>query len=165
MRAIEQYSAKLATPFAVIGIRVEGERLVGVQYLPVGTAAQTPRDAFAREVCDQLAAYLRDPMHRFDIPYTLQGTAYQKRVWERIASIPIRETRSYGDLARALASSPRAVGGACGSNPVPLIVPCHRVVSASGALGGFMHSRDNFPLAIKSWLLRHEGARSRNDGG
>jgi methylated-DNA-[protein]-cysteine S-methyltransferase len=131
--------------------------LVGVQYLPLNTASEPARDPLAREVCSQIRAYLKDPSHRFNVPYALEGTAFQERVWREIARIPSRETRSYGDLARALKSAPRAVGGACGSNPVPLIVPCHRVVSAAGGIGGFMHSRSDFALGIKSWLLHHEG--------
>jgi len=156
----EPYTATLATPFAVIGIRARDEKLLSVQYLPITTAIQPPRDPLSREVCSQIRAYLKNPLHRFDIDYELVGTAHQCRVWRQIARIPSRETRSYGDLARILQSSPRAVGGACGSNPVPLIVPCHRVVSAGGGLGGFMHSRGGFALGIKSWLLDHEGIRT-----
>ena len=159
------YTAKLATPFAVIGIHTDGEKLVGVRSLPLNTPPAAPRDALSREVCGQINAYLRNPLHRFDIPYELNGTPFQRRVWAEIARIPGRETRSYGELAHALASSPRAVGGACGSNPVPLIVPCHRVVSAGGRLGGFMHSRAAFPLDIKLWLLMHEGARGSDANG
>ena len=153
------YSATLTTPFAVVAISVRAEQLVGVQYLPLATLSEPARDPLAREVCNQIRAYLEDPMHRFDIPYALEGTEFQQRVWREIARIPSRETRTYGDLARALKSAPRAVGGACGSNPVPLIVPCHRVVSAAGGIGGFMHSRSDFALGIKSWLLDHEGSR------
>jgi methylated-DNA-[protein]-cysteine S-methyltransferase len=154
-----QYSARLATPFAVLDIRTRNETLVGVHYLPLSTSTDPPRDAFSREVCNQIRAYLKNALHRFDIACALEGTAFQQRVWEQIARIPARETRTYGDLARALGSSPRAVGGACGSNPVPLIVPCHRVLSAGGGLGGFMHSRAGFPLGVKTWLLDHEGIR------
>ena len=156
------YSAALATPFAVIGVCVRGEKLVGIQYLPRDTLLEPARDPLAREVCDQIRAYLQDPLHRFDVPYALEGTEFQQRVWAEIARIPSRETRSYGDLARSLTSAPRAVGGACGSNPVPLIVPCHRVVSAAGGLGGFMHSRSDFALGIKSWLLDHEAGRTHH---
>lgn len=150
------YSARLATPFAVIGIRTRAEKLVHVEYLPPDSPTEAPRDALAREVARQIGAYLSDPLHRFDIPYVLEGTAHQRRVWAQIARIPASETRSYGDLARLLGSSARAVGGACGSNPVPLIVPCHRVVAADGRLGGFMHSRAGFALDVKGWLLAHE---------
>ena len=158
----QQYTAKLATPFAVVAIRARDEKLVSVQYLPLDTAPASPGDAFSRDVCDQVRAYLRNPLHRFDIPYALEGTPFQRRVWTEIARIATTDTRTYGDLARVLDSSPRAVGGACGSNPVPLIVPCHRVLSAGGGLGGFMHSRGGFALGVKRWLLNHEGIRPRD---
>jgi methylated-DNA-[protein]-cysteine S-methyltransferase len=75
-------------------------------------------------------------------------------------SIPAGETRTYGELAKAIGSSARAVGGACGANPIPLVVPCHRVVGAGGSLGGFMGAREEgFELMIKRWLLAHEAAR------
>ncbi len=68
-------------------------------------------------------------------------------------------TRSYGEIARELGSSARAVGGACGANPIPVVVPCHRVIGSGRALGGFMGSRvEGFELGIKRWLLEHEGA-------
>ena len=159
------YTAKIATPFAVVGIRTQNERLVRVQYLPLRTPTDPPRDAFSREVCRQICAYLDNPQHRFDIAYELAGTEFQRRVWAEIARIASRETRTYGELARALKSSPRAVGGACGSNPVPLVVPCHRVLSAGGGLGGFMHSRGGFALGVKSWLLSHEGIHATNARG
>lgn len=159
------YTAKLPMPFAVVGIRARGEKLVGVQYLPLSTAPDLPRDAFTREVANQIRAYLRNPLHRFDIAYELDGTLFQRRVWDQIARIPSRESRTYGELARVLESSPRAVGGACGSNPVPLIVPCHRVLSAGGGLGGFMHSRAGFALGVKAWLLAHEGIHPNDANG
>ena len=75
---------------------------------------------------------------------------------QRIAS---GETRTYGELAAELRSSPRAVGGACGANPIPVVVPCHRVIGANHAIGGFMGARgEGFELGIKRWLLGHEGA-------
>jgi methylated-DNA-[protein]-cysteine S-methyltransferase len=86
----------------------------------------------------------------------MRGTPFQKRVAGNRAHSK-RQDRTYGDLARMLKSAPRPVGGACGSNPIPLIVPCHRVVAANGELGGFMHSRARLPLSIKRWLLHHEG--------
>jgi methylated-DNA-[protein]-cysteine S-methyltransferase len=69
------------------------------------------------------------------------------------------KTRTYGELAAELRSSARAVGGACGANPIPVVVPCHRVIAAGGAIGGFMGARsEGFELGIKRWLLEHEGA-------
>lgn len=153
----EVYTARFATPFAVIGIRTCAEKLVRVEYLPSSVLTSPPQDALAREVCRQIDAYLADPLHCFDLPCEAKGTPFQRRVWCEIARIPSGMTRSYGELAILLKSAPRPVGGACGSNPIPLIVPCHRVLAANGQMGGFMHSRDSLPLSIKRWLLAHEG--------
>jgi len=118
---------------------------------------QAATSALAREAAAQLQAYLRDPQHRFDLPLAVSGSDFQRRVWAAIAAIKSGETLSYGEMARKLGSSARAVGGACGANPLPLVVPCHRVVAAGGGLGGFARSRDGFLPAVKRWLLAHEG--------
>ena len=88
------------------------------------------------------------------------GTPFRQRVWQAIHAIPSGRTLTYGELARKLNSAPRAVGGACGDNRIPLVIPCHRVV-ASGGIGGFMHASGGDPIAIKQWLLRHERAQKR----
>jgi len=150
------YCAVAEAPFARIGFRTAGDCIVGIDYLPTDVARVAPSNALAREACAQLRAYLRDPGHVFDLPYAARGTPFQQRVWQAIAAIPSARTRTYGELARLLCSAPRAVGGACGSNPIPLVIPCHRVVASGGGLGGFMHSRSPFPLDIKRWLLQHE---------
>ena len=87
------------------------------------------------------------------------GTQFRERVRQALTKIPVGESRTYGELARQLHTAPRAVGGACGANDIALVVPCHRVVGSQGSLGGFMHAVDGDPLAIKRWLLRHEGYR------
>ena len=76
-------------------------------------------------------------------------------MWQALSNIPSGQTRYYSELAAQLQSSPRAVGGACGANPIALVVPCHRVLAKSG-LGGFMHQRSGQALDIKRWLLTHE---------
>jgi len=154
--ATELYCAVAKAPFAQIGFCTDGERIVRIDYLPTDAVCVAPANALAREACAQLRTYLRDSRHVFDLPYAAQGTPFQQRVWRAIAAIPSANTRTYGELARMLGSAPRAVGGACGSNPVPLVIPCHRVVAAGGRLGGFMHSHSSFPLNIKRWLLQHE---------
>ena len=154
---LETYSARMAAPYALLGVRTQGECLVGIDYLPLGAATLAPLDAFAREVCRQLGAYLADPDFRFDLPYRVQGTQYQQRVWEAVKSIPRGQTRSYAQIAADLSSAPRPVGTACGANRLPLLIPCHRVVGSAG-IGGFMHSRGGQAIEIKRWLLRHERA-------
>jgi methylated-DNA-[protein]-cysteine S-methyltransferase len=148
--------ARLDTPFAVLGIRTSGERLVGIEYLPRGTPTLAPLDALAERACRQLERYVEDPHYRFDLPFEYRGTAFQCKVWRAISSIPVGQTATYRALARILATAPRAVGGACGANRIPIVIPCHRMVAADG-LGGFMGARDGFPLDVKKWLLEHEG--------
>ncbi len=107
----------------------------------------------------QLERWLADPQFRFTLPLAPAGTPFRRQVWEVIAAIPVGESRTYGEVARQVRSSARAVGGACGANPIALIIPCHRVVGSRGALGGFMHSEGGEAAAIERWLLVHEGYR------
>jgi methylated-DNA-[protein]-cysteine S-methyltransferase len=151
----DRFDARLRTPFAVLGIRAPADNLEEIVYLPLATPALEPRNALAERAARQLERYLDDPGYRFDLPLALAGTVFQLKVWREIARIAPGRTRSYGEIAARLGSAPRPVGGACGRNPLPLVVPCHRVLGAGG-LGGFMGGRRDFPLSIKRWLLRHE---------
>ena len=153
---------RYATPFAVLGISTDGTAITGMRYMPHRTALVLPQDRIAERACRESDRYLDDPARAFTVPYRLQGTPFQRRVWREIENIKCFETNSYGEIARRLGTAARAVGGACGANPVPLIVPCHRVLAANG-LGGFMGGRDGFPLDVKRWLLRHEGIIDRRD--
>lgn len=147
--------ARMEAPFAVLAVHAAGGRIVRIEYLERGVALLPPQDPLTREACAQIAAYLRDPGFRFDLPLEIRGTAHQCRVWEAIRAIPAGRTRAYGEVAKACASSPRAVGTACGRNRLPLVIPCHRVVGADG-IGGFMGSRDGAGIPVKRWLLAHE---------
>ena len=149
------YQAKLSTPFGMLGIRCEVDVLTGIDFLEQDASPQAPSQAFAREVCEQLQSYFIDPNFHFNISLKLNGTAHQTKVWQAISAIPSGQTRNYGDLATLLTSSPRAVGQACGANPIPIVIPCHRVVSKSG-IGGFIHQRGGDALDIKCWLLAYE---------
>lgn len=150
------WDAKIAAPFGVIGIAVGDGCVTGIGYLPPGAALLAPDDLLAREAGQQIEAYLRDPRFRFNLPLLARGSDHRRRVWRALAAIPVGQTRSYGGLAAAIGSSARAVGQACGANPLPLLVPCHRVVARDGGLGGFMGRRDGFALSVKRWLLEHE---------
>lgn len=154
---LEKYQAKYPTPFAVLGIRAVGERLTDIEYLPRGAATLAPLNRLAERVCRQVERYLDDPEFRFDLPFEFSGTEFQRKVWLAIYSIPSGRTLTYLDLANKLATAPRPVGGACGANRIPIVIPCHRVVGRNG-LGGFMKAKDGFPLEIKKWLLKHESA-------
>jgi methylated-DNA-[protein]-cysteine S-methyltransferase len=149
------FHAKLDTPFALVGVRTEGAALAEIVYLPRSAGTLAPANALAERACAQIEKYVADPGYRFKLPLKQVGTAFQRRVWDMIASIPRGETRSYGDIARLLRSGPRAVGQACGTNYFPLVIPCHRVVAANG-LGGFAHTSGGYLIEVKRWLLAHE---------
>jgi methylated-DNA-[protein]-cysteine S-methyltransferase len=160
LRSDPGYAAIVPAPVGLLGVRMRGGRLAGIDFSPpTGAVAKAPDDA-TREVLDQLFHYFEDSAWRFNLPLAADGTAFQHRVWQALVAIPSGSTRSYGELARELGSSARAVGGACRRNPIPIVVPCHRVVAAGGGAGGFMGQRDGDALAIKHWLLDHERRRS-----
>jgi methylated-DNA-[protein]-cysteine S-methyltransferase len=152
---LPRFQAKLDTPFGLVGVRTEGNELAEIVYLPRSAGTLAPTNALAQRVCAQIENYVADPGFRFKLPMKEVGTAFQRRVWNMIASIPRGQTRTYGDIARALRSGPRAVGQACGTNYYPLVIPCHRVVAANG-LGGFAHNSGGYLLEVKRWLLQHE---------
>ena len=154
---LPSFQARVATPFAVLGIRTAGNLLTDIEYLPRGAATLAPLNRVAEEACRQIGRYLDDPEFAFDVPLQINGTAFRRRVWQAICKIPGGRTLTYGEIARSIGSAPRAVGGACGANRIPLVIPCHRVVAAGG-IGGFMHARGGAPIAIKQWLLAHEHA-------
>lgn len=150
------HETRYAAPFAVLGITTDGDVLTGVRYLPRTAPPVAPHDRVSERACREIECYLADPDYLFTVPYRLEGTPFQCRVWREIEKLCPIKTATYGEIARRMHTAARAVGGACGANPVPLIVPCHRVLAASG-LGGFMGGRDAFSLSVKRWLLRHEG--------
>jgi len=154
------FQACVRTPFATLGITATDKHVTGIRFLaPTVRAFAPPRNTIAFLACIQLQAYLEDARFQFELPLKLGGTRHRLAVWEAMQRIPAGETRTYGDLAKDLRSSARAVGGACGANPIPVVVPCHRIVAAGRSLGGFMGARDEgFELGIKRWLLEHEGA-------
>lgn len=159
----EAFAACLRAPFATLGITTTDRHLTGVRFLSPAVPAKAPApDSIAFLVCVQLQRYLEDGRYRFELPLRLSGTRHRLAVWEAMQRIPAGRTRSYGELAAELGSSARAVGGACGANPIPVIVPCHRVIAAGGRIGGFMGAaEEGFERSIKRWLLEHEGAAGR----
>jgi methylated-DNA-[protein]-cysteine S-methyltransferase len=153
------FDAILPAPFGALGVRATDSNLKELVFLPPGSALVPPKTAYLGQVAAELEAYYANPGHVFRLQLAPAGTPFRQRVWSALLEIPAGQTRSYGDVARQLASAPRAVGQAVGDNPLPILIPCHRVVAADGSLGGFMHSRTGFSQDIKRWLLAHEGAR------
>ena len=111
--------------------------------------------SYAQHVKEQIEAYFSKRSFEFHVNMSMTGTQFQKSVWEIIKSIKFGDTMTYSDIACMLDSSPRAVGNACRANPIPIIVPCHRVIAKSG-LGGFAGQRSGRNLDVKTWLLEHE---------
>lgn len=150
------YQAIIATPLGRVAIRMAGDAVSALDYLPADTPEQPPTNAATQGVIEQLEAYFRDSRYSFRVPLAPVGTAFQRKVWEALQAIPPGTVLTYGELARQLDTAARAIGGACRSNPIPILIPCHRVVGRQG-LGGYAGEVTGDPLAIKRWLLRHEG--------
>lgn len=147
--------ALIPAPFGFVGVRcyATGHEL---QFLLHALPLKANPDPRARAVAQQVAAYLQNPHMAWQEIIPNRGTPFQQRVWQAMREIPVGETRTYGQLAAAIQSGPRAVANACGANPLPLFNPCHRIVASNG-LGGFMQGIDG-GLNIKRWLLAHEQA-------
>ena len=143
--------ASLTSEFGCFSIEATETHITAVHWSDATRGAPTP---LLIEALSQMQAYFSGTLHRFDVPLAPNGTAFEKQVYAAISAIPHGQTRTYGDLSRSLAANPQAVGQACGSNPIPIIIPCHRVTAANG-LGGF-----SSPAGVeqKVALLRHEGA-------
>ena len=158
--AVSAFQACVRTPFATLGITASATHVTGIRFLAPSTPALMPRrNSLAHLACVQLQAYLENSEFAFDLPLLFAGTRHRIAVWEAMQRIPAGSTLSYGEIARSIGSSARAVGGACGANPIPVVIPCHRVIAAGGRIGGFMgEAGEGFERGIKRWLLEHEGA-------
>lgn len=121
--------------------------------LPKGTELIPDKNRLTTEAKTQITAYLSGKRNDFSLPLNPTGTAFQKRVWQSLNKIPRGQTSTYGELAKKLVSSPRAVGRANATNPICLVTPCHRVIGANGSLTGFA-----FGTEIKARLLALESA-------
>jgi len=139
---------------AIVALAIERDGL-----LPHDELDERP-DEVTRRAVAQLEEYFAGERRAFDVPVVLHGTAFQRAVWEQLVELQWGEVISYGDLGRGTgrATAGRAVGGAVGANPVPIIVPCHRVLGANGVITGYSGGEG---IPTKSWLLDHEGIPHR----
>ncbi len=137
----DKYAFTYATIFGKISISEDGEGNICGVYLPTyNLPVVTDRETdVISEAISQLEEYFNGKRREFDLPLACDGTDFQKSVWSGIYAIPYGETVTYGDLAESLGNpgSYRAVGTACGRNPIPIVVPCHRVVPSSGGIGSY----------------------------
>jgi methylated-DNA-[protein]-cysteine S-methyltransferase len=143
-------AAGLQSPFGPLGVIEKDDRLVALVWRVPESQASTPLLA---EAVRQLAAYFDRRLTRFDLPFDW-GTGLDAAVRRAMAGIPFGETRTYGQIAKAVGAAPQAVGQACGANPLPILIPCHRVTGTDW-FGGFSAPGG---VETKAALLRHEGA-------
>lgn len=148
--------AVIDTPPGRLAIQATDDWLVGIDYVSGRVPLKKPLGKLAEEVVGQLRDYFQDAAHVFDVPVYLHGTPHQNKVWQALRKIKTGSTVTYGELARQVDSSARAVGNSCRHNPVSIVVPCHRVVGAAG-IGGYGGRIDGRVLDRKHWLLQHEG--------
>ncbi len=152
----------MASPIGKLIISTTADDAVsGVSFAPPrsGTAvsSHTPSSAIAKRAVKQLELYFGDPRWRFDLKLALEGTDFQRKVWANLLRMRAGQTLTYGVFAKRIRTGPRAVGNACGRNPIPIIIPCHRIIAADGSLGGFCRDgKGKFMLDKKRWLLAHE---------
>ena len=155
-----QFTAILPLPCCRLGVRSHSAKEISALYfLPPNTPLanwETNHVDLIKALENDLRAWIKQPAHSFLLPLAIRGTPFQRRVWQAISRIPCGEIRTYGELSAEVGGTPRAVGQACGANPFPVVVPCHRVVAKTG-LGGFANARDGWLLETKRWLLKHEG--------
>jgi methylated-DNA-[protein]-cysteine S-methyltransferase len=153
----------LDSPVGRLALEADGETLTGVRWASAREGAREGATERAtsvkpspvlKEAHRQLERYFARKLRTFDLPLAARGTDFQKSVWKMMREIAYGETATYGSIAMALASGPRAVGTACGRNPIPIIVPCHRVLGSGGTEGGFSGGQG---LPTKRKLLAFEG--------
>ena len=149
----EPATATAETPLGRLGVVEEDGFIVRLLWDHEPRTASTP---LLIEAIRQLRAYFEGTLSTFDLPLAPTGGAFQRRVCDAMSAIPFGETRTYGELAAELGTSPQPLGNACGANPIPILIPCHRVVAANG-LGGFSGKGG---VHMKARLLRHENAYS-----
>lgn len=149
------FAAVIESPVGRLGIRTSRGTVSAIEFVRCGLV--TAGNPVARRASRQLTNYFDDGSAHFNLPLAVSGTAFQQAVWRLLRTLPAGESRTYGELAAHLGSGARAVGNACRANPLPIIVPCHRVVAMAG-LGGYAGADSGRWLARKRWLLCHEGA-------
>jgi len=142
-------------PRMKVGVATRDGKVVRIHYLPPEAPVRAPTNVLAERAARQLERYREDPDAPFELPLAVEGTPFQRGVWDAMCAIPRGRTRTYGEIARELGGEARAVGQACGDNRLPIVIPCHRVVAADG-IGGFGHATGGYLLEAKRWLLMHE---------
>jgi len=152
----EDFDGIYSAPFGALAIVARNDVISRIYFMQ-DFEYSPPTTRIASAVFAELDAYFANPAHIFNLSIFPSGTNFQCRVWQAMMKIPVGSVRTYGGIADELISGPRAVGGACAANPLPILIPCHRVVAKNG-MGGFNHSQTGIYMTVKKWLLDHEGA-------
>lgn len=148
---------QITVPPGALAISLTGEVISGVslharplKQLPAATRV------VEKQVAAELAAYFADAATPLDWPLEFTGSDFQRRVWRALRAIPPGAVKTYGQLASEIGGCAQAIGNACRQNPIPIYIPCHRIVARQG-LGGFSGKTTGHPVRLKRWLLEHEG--------
>lgn len=149
------YSAIISSPAGNLGIKIFENKLHNVDLLIDRGKTKPATDEFTQQIITELHCYFKNPQHKFKIPLKLIGTPFQLKVWRALTKIPVGKTLTYGELAQQLKTSPRAIGNACRNNPVPIVIPCHRITAQNG-IGGFSGKTCGAEINLKSWMLALE---------
>lgn len=147
------YVASLNSPIGKVYVESDGERIIRVAFNNPGRGRGGSTPKVLKEAVTQLSAYFAGRRKKFDLPLYLVGTAYRKKLWERLMQVPYGKALTYAGLAARVGGNARSAGSACGDNPLLIVVPCHRVLASDGLLTGYAGE-----LWRKKWLLEHEGA-------
>lgn len=156
----KKYNFVIPSPIGCLGIKCSSSALSGIAFLGEHTPTPPTTD-FEHEIARQINAYFSDPRFCFNVPLELDVTPFQRNTLDALKRISPGTTKTYGELAVELHTSARAIGNACRRNPVPLIIPCHRIV-AKASIGGFSGSIDGQLIETKQFLLNHESFSSGN---
>ena len=153
---MEAFDALYESPVGWLGVKLQDDNLTELAWLkqPNSKFIKPTSHSKVNSVISSLNYYFKTATVKNLVALTPTGTNFQQRVWKAIQKIPLGNVKTYGELATELNTSSRAVGQACKNNPIPIFIPCHRVVAAN-SIGGFMG--DPNKVYIKQWLLEHEG--------
>jgi methylated-DNA-[protein]-cysteine S-methyltransferase len=147
------------SPIGKLGFIFVNKRLIKLDFLSSKVPLILPKNTIIRQVATKIKRYFCDHTLRFNFLINIEGTLLQKKIWRMLQNIPSGTTRTYGELAKKIRTSPRVIGNACRLNPLPIVIPCHRVVAVN-SIGGFLGKTKSKSRAIKikKWLLKHESS-------
>jgi len=152
----------MPSPIGPLGLELTKNGIKRLSYLKGKHETCMPKQGLALKIYKQIDEYFQLKRTEFDLPIDIGGTLFQRRVWKQVSKISYGESLTYGEIAKLIDSGPRAVGNACRKNPIPIIIPCHRIVKKN-SIGGYCGSLVGKEIQQKDWLLRHEIADASSD--